>query len=115
MSEKVSNEQIYALLKLQEERFSEFKADIKEFKADVNRQFGEIREEIHEIKQEQRETRHRFDRLSERVEVMDQRLYSMENKINRIHITWSTRLVGGILGTSAITSAIVAYFIIHIT
>ena len=101
MSEKVSNEQIYELLKHQEERFGEFKAD-------VNRQFGEIREDIHELKVDVRDIRQSLNR-------QDQRIGKLENQIESIRITWSTRLVGGILGTSAVTSAIVAYFVTQIS
>ena len=115
MSEKVSNDQLYELLK-------EFKSDVnqqfgvvnqqfvevnRQF-TEINRQFGEIREEIHEIKQEQREMRQILNRY-------DQRLGKLENQIESVRITWSTRLVSGILGTSAVTSAIVAFFIIQVS
>ena len=40
-----------------------------------------------------------------------QRLRRLENSMDSIRMTWSSRLVAGILGTSAITSAAVAYFI----
>lgn len=53
----------------------------------------------------------RLDRLDDKMDHVDQRLRHVENSIDGIRISWSTRLVSSILGTSAITSAVVAYFI----
>jgi len=57
----------------------------------------------------------RLDRLEDKVDHMDQRLRCVEDQINGIRVTWSTRLVGTILGSSAVTSALVAYFILTIS
>lgn len=54
-------------------------------------------------------------RLEDKHDHMDQRLRRVETSIDGIRMTWSSRLVAGILGTSAVTLALVAYFITSIS
>ena len=54
-------------------------------------------------------------RLDDKLDRVDQRVRGLEDKIDSIRVTWSTRLVGSILGTSAVTSGIVAYFVTSIS
>jgi len=81
---------IYDLLKQQQSEIHDLKDDIRDVKTDVRR------------------VDDKFDRL-------DQRVRKLEDKIDGIRVTWSSRLVGTILGTSAVTSALVAYFIVSIS
>ncbi|MGB0907381.1 MAG: hypothetical protein ACPGVT_07795 [Maricaulaceae bacterium] len=50
-------------------------------------------------------------RVDDKLANVDQRLRRVENSVDGIRMSWSSRLVAGILGTSAVTSAAVAYFI----
>jgi len=54
-------------------------------------------------------------RLEDKTDHVDQRLRRVETSIDGIRMTWSSRLVAGILGTSAVTSGIVAYFVTSIS
>ena len=100
MAENISNEQLYDLL--------------RDFKADSNRQFSEIRDDIKEVKRDLRETNQRLGRLEDRVEGINDRVHSFEHKIDGIIISWSTRVVSGILGTSAVSAGAVAYFVANL-
>lgn len=88
-SEKVSNEILYDLLKQQQESLHGLKDDIRDVKKD-------------------------FRRLDDKFDRVDQRTRSLEDKLDSVRISWSTRLVSSILATSAVTSAIVAYAITSI-
>ena len=90
-SEKISNEMIYELLKAQGHRLNEQSRRLD----DLHDQSKDLKSEIKDVKSEQRDS--------------GKRLRSLEDKIDHIRISWSTRLISSILATSAVTSAIVAY------
>lgn len=65
-------------------------------------------EDLRDLKQD-------FRRLDDKFDRMDQRTRKLEDKIDGIRLSWSQKLVGGILATSAVTSAIVAYAVVVIS
>ena len=88
-SEKISNEMIYELLKAQSVRQDDFARRLDRFE----KRFDQIDK--------------RLDRLEDKSDHLDQRVRSVEDKIDGIRVSWSSKLVSGILATSAVTSAIV--------
>jgi len=85
---------IYELLKAQNQRVTRLVEEITELRRDMNQRFNQVDK--------------RLDRLEDKTDHMDQRLRGVEDKVDGIRISWSTKLVGGILATSASVSAVVA-------
>jgi len=80
-----------------------------------DRRMNDIYDLLKQQHEDLRDLKTDFRRLDDKFDRISQRVRSLEDKIDDIRMTWSTRLVGGILGTSAVTSAIVAYFITSIS
>ena len=90
---KVSNEMLYELLKTQDRSLQL-----------IDKRLDQIDQRFNQIDK-------RLDRLEDKVDHMDQRLRRVETSIEGVRISWSKRLAAAILGSSAVTSAIVAYVV----
>ena len=97
---QITNEAIYELLKTQGDmlKMQSKRFDSVEKRIDgVDNRLADIKEEIRDVKIEQRDFRRRMDMV--------------ETKINGIHISWNNKLIAGVLGTSAVASALVAVLV----
>ena len=136
MADKVTNEQIYEILR-------EFKTETRRSFDEVHRKFGEverrfgevdrkfgevdrkfdgIHQELLEAKQERKELRQDLEKVNQRVSQVEANVQDIrtvdipqvKDGIDKVKITWSNRTVAGILGTSAVTSAVVTFLVMNI-
>ena len=106
-SQKISNEMIYELLKKQSE-------DIRELRRDMNQKFDQVEKRFNQVDARLNGMDQRLVAVEDKLERVSHRVYQLEDKVDGIRISWSTKLVGGILATSASVSAIVAFLMTSI-